>query len=43
MNTTELKGEVSREFFVISKPKIVCLSTETATTTTKNNDCLVLL
>ena len=32
-----LKGEVSRKFDVISKPKIVCLTTET------KNNCLVLL
>ena len=32
-----IKGEVSRGFDVISKPKNVCLSTET------KNNCLVLL
>ena len=32
-----VKGEVSRKFDVISKPKIVCLTTET------KSNCLVLL
>ena len=33
----DLKGEVSREFDVISKPKNVCLSIET------KNNCLVFV
>ena len=35
--TSIFKGKVSREFDVISKPKNVCLSTET------KHNCLVLL